>query len=128
MRNEFGSWLRNEIKKSGKTQAEFSDLIGVEQPQLSRILNGTRGTTNQVLDRIAVVLGVSPESVFRMAGELRTTSTDPFTEEAKLLFSQLPPDRREEAIRYIRYLALQQKGDIVGPVSKRVGKPRPSQT
>jgi transcriptional regulator with XRE-family HTH domain len=61
MRKDFGEWLRGKIKELGFTQKEFANLIGIEQPHLSRIISGTRGTSEDVLKRIANALGL-PES------------------------------------------------------------------
>ena len=70
MRKEFCDWLRTEINKSGKTQKEFAEIIGIEQPQLSNILLGRRNTSDEVLNKISISLGIPADQVFRLAGKL----------------------------------------------------------
>lgn len=103
MSKDFGEWLREQIKLSGKTQAEFSDLIGIEQPHLSRIINGGRNASNQVLENIAIILGLPAESVFRQAGILRQKpELDQKIEDLNHLMRELPPGDLEEIELIIR--------------------------
>lgn len=103
MSNNFGEWLREQIKLSGKTQSEFADVIGIEQPHLSRIINGGRNASNQVLENIAVVLGLPPEKIFRQAGILRPKpEIDQKIEDINHLMRDLPPEELEEIELIIR--------------------------
>ena len=112
MSNDFGEWLREQIKLSGKTQSEFSDLIGIEQPHLSRIINGSRNASNQVLENIAMVLGLPAETVFRQAGILRPKpEIDQKIEDLNHLMRELPPDELEEIELIIR-MKLNRQGTV----------------
>jgi len=103
MNNEFGEWLKDRIKSSGKTQKEFAQIIGLEQPQLSRIITGQRGTSDEVLNSIASVLGDPPEMVFRKAGKLphRSLPTEQ-KEELAYLFDQLSDKEKEFYLNFLR--------------------------
>ena len=103
MGKEFGIWLRKKIKETGKTQAEVSSLIGVEQPQLSRILSGERGASIQVLKALARVLNIPDEQVFAKAGVMdekpeRNQKIDQITH---LLYS-LNEENLEELLRIVK--------------------------
>lgn len=110
MRNTFGDWLRAEIKRSGKTQAEFAQSIGIEQPHLSRILSGTRGASADTLKNVAVALGISEQIVFAKAGILTETNpVDQKVKEAAYLLSMLEDDDLEEIIEIARMKLDRQK-------------------
>lgn len=53
--------LRYLITRMRKTQAQFAELIGVEAPNFSRILNGHVKFTDAMANRIVVNLGVSKD-------------------------------------------------------------------
>jgi len=117
MSNNFGEWLREQIKLSGKTQSEFADVIGIEQPHLSRIINGGRNASNQVLENIAVVLGLPAETIFRQAGILRPKpEVNQKIDEISYLMRELSPDDLEEIDQIIR-LKLNRK-----PINKKSRK------
>lgn len=112
MNKDFGNWLRDKIKASGRNQAEFSELIGIEQPQLSRILSGTRGASNQVLENIANALGIPSEIVLLKAGILNPKPVrDEKIDEALHILNMLDGDDLEEIIQIAR-LKLERKPQI----------------
>ena len=103
MRKEFCDWLRTEIKRTGRTQKEFSQIIGIEQPQLSKILSGSSNTSDEVLNKISIALGVPVEHVFRLAGKLPPAPIlDQKIDEAVHLLNLLEPDDLEEIIQITR--------------------------
>ena len=53
--------VRYLIAQMRKTQQQFADTIGVDSPNLSRILNGRAPFTDAMINRIVVNLGVSKE-------------------------------------------------------------------
>lgn len=100
MRNEFGEWLRAEIKKTGKTQKEFSGLIGIEQPHLSRIISGDRGASTDTLKNIAKVLSIPEQTVLTQYGILsKKADINQKLSEATHILSMLGNDDLEEIIQ-----------------------------
>lgn len=65
---EFDAWLRTELKHRGWTLTEFGRRIGVSVAAVSRWAKGQRRPDVESIPRIAAELGVSPETVFNMAG------------------------------------------------------------
>lgn len=53
--------VRYLITRMRKTQQQFADLIGVDSPNLSRILNGRAPFTDAMINRIVVNIGVSKD-------------------------------------------------------------------
>lgn len=53
--------VRYLITRMRKTQQQFADLIDVDSPNLSRILNGRAPFTDSMINRIVVNLGVSKD-------------------------------------------------------------------
>jgi len=104
MRKDFGEWLRKEIKKRGKTQREFAELIGIEQPHLSRILNGTRNASNETLNRIADLLCYPQSVIHEMAGcyESNKSEHDIKIEHAIHLLSKLDNEDIDEIIGFMK--------------------------
>lgn len=53
--------VRYLITRMRKTQQQFADLMGIDGPNLSRILNGRSPFTDSMINRIVVNMGVSKE-------------------------------------------------------------------
>lgn len=127
MRDNFGDWLRQKIKESGKTQKEFADIIGIEQPHLSRILSNTRGASNEILIAIAHALKLPPETIFRTAGLLPPVPSDTqYAEEVLFLLNQLSPPDQLEILELLRFKAerkLERKKATPTTVSRKVKSP-----
>lgn len=66
----FGSWLAVQLKLSGITQSELARRVGVQPPQISRIISGERPPTVDMLISISDALGRPRAEVFRVAGIL----------------------------------------------------------
>ncbi|HAR46112.1 MAG TPA: hypothetical protein DCS05_08065 [Nitrospiraceae bacterium] len=102
MKIKFGSWLKDELIKARINQTDLALKIGLQPPQISRIISGDRGTSIEVLEGIANVLKIPPEVVFRAAAGLPTkTESDEWVEEMKYKISQIPPELRPTAGRVI---------------------------
>lgn len=123
MRDSFGDWLRNKIKESGKTQKEFADMIGIEQPHLSRILSGTRGASNETLNRIATALCIPEKLIFEKAGALHPTSDyNARLTEATYILSMLEEEDIDEIIQIAR-MKLERKKASPTRTSRKVKPP-----
>lgn len=119
--------VTDEIARRNLSIRDFARLVGVSHPTISAILSGDTPSYD-VCGKLAPVLRTSLDATLRAAGLLPPSSTDPLTEEAEHLLSLLSPDRREEAIRFIRYLATTQEGSTSELVTPRMAKPKPSQS
>lgn len=105
MKYEFGEWLREQIKLAGTSQAEFADQIGIKQPQLSRIISGERGASSDVLERIATLLGLPTETVYRKAGLLPEGDFRQVAAEVLgYKLDELTPSQLDELIEYIEFM------------------------
>lgn len=108
MKNSFGEWLREQIKKSGNTQVEFSRKIGITQSQLSRMLSGERGTSNETLESIARILRIPIEEIFRKADILPSTQINTeYQERLAYIFDQLPTTEKKMLVDYAGFLLAQ---------------------
>ena len=56
----FGELLRQAHERSGLTQQQFADRLGVQQPRISEIF-GSASITEALFDRCADALGVAIE-------------------------------------------------------------------
>lgn len=126
METKFVDWLLDELNKRSMSQADLARMSSITPAQISRIISGQRKPGEEALSSIARAFKLPPETVFRAAGLLPDEKPDNYlTVEANFLMSLLTPQQREEAIRYIRYLASQQEGNIESHAT-RVAKPKPS--
>src|SRR3954463_13783078 len=55
--------IRRAIRDDGRTTFEISKLAGVSPQRLYRFLNGTRGLSLEVLDKLALLVGVEVRKV-----------------------------------------------------------------
>lgn len=66
----FGEWLKVQLIEQDMTQSELAVRIGVQPPQVSRLISGEREATPETLIKIADALRMSRQQVFRAAGLL----------------------------------------------------------
>lgn len=79
MANKLGERIRDRMKYRGVSQEQLADMVGVGQPQISRLLRGERGTDIETVKNIATALGESQR-------------------EYVLLLANLPIDKHEARI------------------------------
>lgn len=92
-------------KQRGLSQAELADIIGVEQPTISRFERGFDGVTLRLIKQIAAALGVSVAELFN---EDAVPGEDTLLE----VFRSLPPERRQGWIDLARVALADQKAQI----------------
>lgn len=125
IRKDFGNWLRNEIKVRGRTQAEFAKLLNIEQPHLSHIINGSRGPSDEVLEKISIALNLPMETILIEAGKLkRKPNYNPKVQEAIELLNQLKASDLEEII-FLARIKIERDQD--NPSKKPSRKQTPAQ-
>ncbi|NRS15856.1 helix-turn-helix transcriptional regulator [Brevibacillus sp. HB1.4B] len=120
---EFGVFFARIREKSGyRSQRELADVSGVSHSTINRIEAGTHKTKHETLKVLAAYLkGVTYEELLEKAGILEdipspTSKKDkPLSEYESLFFYELDKlseeDKKKalEHVRYLRYLAEQQK-------------------
>ena len=62
----FGLTVRKRLLEIGMTQVELADQVGTTKGYLNKILNGSR-SGEKYINKIVIVLGISPEELDRTA-------------------------------------------------------------
>ena len=123
----FPQWLLTEINERGWSQGELARRAGITQGAVSHILGGMRSPGPEFCKAVAKALGYPPEVVFRKAGIL--PPKPPQNEETEIalhLLNQLPPEKRQAALQFLKFLAQQESPPLdVSSLSnkKRAGTP-----
>lgn len=101
----FSTWLAEELTKRGWSHNELGRRAGISQTAISNVISGKRNPGADFCVKIAQALNEAPEKVLRLAEVLPSqTADDPILRELHDLVENVPPDRREEALRYLRFL------------------------
>jgi transcriptional regulator with XRE-family HTH domain len=109
-RSAFGRWLLEELDTRRWSMRELARQTEVSESTISRIVSGKRNPSSALCRRIAEVLRVPPERVFREAGLLPDYTEDsPRTREALYLFQKLPEDERQRILLIMRTLLEEQE-------------------
>lgn len=108
----FRTWLAEELARRGWSHNELGRRADISQTAVSNVISGNRNPGCDFCIRIANALGEAPEKVLRLAGILPTSLApdDPVLAELRDLVESLPPERREETVRYLRFLLGQGRG------------------
>lgn len=81
MVNNIGSWIKQGLADIGKNQAWLAEAVGLQTPQISRIISGSSEATPDVLNRIADALRKPRIEAYRAAGHFsEKTNEDPWVE------------------------------------------------
>ena len=104
MKQNFGEWLKEILDKQKINQSELAAMTGVLPAQISRIISGERGTTPEMLDKIAHALKLPPKQVFEAAGWLNETpKKDKMIEQIEHMYSELPDDDKAEILEFVKW-------------------------
>lgn len=103
--------LRAMKVSSGKTTKELSTLADVPEPTLEKLFAGN--TKDPRLKTIAAVvhsMGYTLDDLVPLDAQKKESNNEIVAElsENERIFMSLPPDLRQEALRYMRYLAEQE--------------------
>lgn len=108
---DFSDHLINILNLLDLTQVELAKKARLDKSIISRLINRERKPTPETLLAIAKAINYPPEEVFRWAGFLPPdTKKDHLTEEAEFLLSQLSIYQRQQAVKFIRFLAEEKGG------------------
>lgn len=128
METKFGKWLKAILRQKKLTQADLANRIGVQPPHISRLISGERGTTLELLEKIARALSIPPEEVFRLAVDLPSKNElDKTTKRAENLLQNFKNEEtRKKALEYLEFLSLQEEKEEYNAAlsSKKIPKPK----
>ena len=105
-------WLSGELNRRGWSQNELGRRAGISQFAISSVLSGKRSPGAGFCVKIAAPLEVSPVYVLQLAGilpqdvELPPDIDSATTQEIFTLLRNLPPEKREEALQFLKFLAI----------------------
>ena len=100
--NPLGEWIRNGLMEIGRNQVWLAEKVGVQAPQISRIINGGSETSPELLSAIADALGKPRAQIFRVAGYLEKISEDDeWVEETNYKLKKIPHNLRGVATALI---------------------------
>lgn len=122
--NRLGEWIRAGLKDANKNQVWLAEKIGVQPPQVSRIISGSSEPTADLLSAIADALGKPRLQAYRAAGFLDPqTEDDEWVEEMSYKLKRLPPNLRSVAATVINSLV---EGESTTPRRKPTPKQKSS--
>ncbi len=109
-RSAFGKWLLKELDDRRWSMREFARRCEVSESTISRVVSGKRNPSSDLCRRMAEVLHLPPERIFREAGLLpRSAEESPGIKEALYLFRQLPEGERQRILLIMRTLLEEQE-------------------
>jgi len=104
--NDFGDWLAQSLKDNGWSMSELGRRCGVTHTTISRIINGERKPSDQLYDRLARALRVTPEGIRRRAGILPPSPPKTIRlSEPLRLFASLTESEQESMLIQMKALA-----------------------
>jgi transcriptional regulator with XRE-family HTH domain len=110
MSDAFRDWLTSELDKRHWSQRELARQTRVSQGSISLVLGGARPSADACI-KIAEAFGESYWKVLTLAGILPLTSTsdDPTLQELMEVAQSLPPEDREELLKFAKFRYQQRK-------------------
>lgn len=104
-RSAFGRWLLEHLENKRWSMRELARRCDVSESTVSRIVSGKRNPSPDLCRRMAQVLELPPETVFRAASHLpHVDDRSPKEEEALHLFRRLPDGERDRVLLIMRAL------------------------
>jgi len=108
----FAARLKRAIENRGITQTELAKRSGISKSSISRYLKGDWEGKQDAVYSLAIALNVSEAWLMgfdaKMERESRrpgTISDDGLDADISHLLAKLPPDKRQNVVDYIRFLA-----------------------
>lgn len=110
--NKLGVWIRDGLNELGKNQAWLAEKVGVQPPQISRIISGSSEAPPDLLGAIADALGKPRAQAYRAAGYLnQEAAADEWAEEMTYKLNKLSPGLRAVAERFINSMVEGEEAD-----------------
>lgn len=109
----FATRLKDALDMNHMTAAELSRRTGISEGSISQYLKGTVLAKQDKVYAISKTLNVSPE--WLMAFD--DPSPELLSEEVRIVFNSLSPERQNQALEYLRYLVAQQDKEAMSEES-----------
>lgn len=107
MANNLGEWIKKCLSDLGKSQAWLASEVGVQPPQISRIISGESEATPDTLNAIADALRKPRIQAYRAAGHFGVLpEDDAWFEEMNHKLSLIPEGQRKVAERLLDALVI----------------------
>jgi transcriptional regulator with XRE-family HTH domain len=106
----FTEWLKQELKSRAWSQNELARRAGISQFAVSSVLSGKRKPGATFCVKVAQAFRASPVYALQLAGilpedtKLPAGIDDEAVKEILTIARNLPPEKRAEALRYLRFL------------------------
>jgi transcriptional regulator with XRE-family HTH domain len=107
MSDKLRTWLSKELEKRRWSHGELARLSGISRPLISQVLAGDVTPSADFCIKVAQALNEAPEKVLRLTGILPshpTSDDDSILAELHDLVENLPPQRRKQALDFLRFL------------------------
>jgi transcriptional regulator with XRE-family HTH domain len=91
-----GEKIRALLRQNNRTQVELADAIGLDTPQVSRIVNGRSGTTTATLLKIARFLNVPSVELLSLLDDVEIDMEDPMLSRIISLYSSWDNENDKE--------------------------------
>lgn len=99
----FADWLLQTILERDITQAELAKRSGLSEASISLVINGKRNAGADFCERVARVLNLPVDDVFRRAGLLPIVAmVDERDREVSEIMSKLDSNDKDEMLEYAR--------------------------
>lgn len=103
MESNLGVWIKDALKGIGRNQTWLAEKIGVQPPQVSKIISGGSEVTPENLIAIADALGKPRIQAFRAAGWIDPIpKANEVVEELTEEVMKLPSNDQQEILAFIR--------------------------
>lgn len=105
MSDELRAWLSRELDQRTWSYRELARRADISNALVSRIMSSDMKASPDFCIKVAQALGETPEKLLRLAGILPSTPTseDDTLQELIELARSLPPEDREELLKYARF-------------------------
>lgn len=96
MSNRLGKKIAELLKDRRLKQKELAEAVGLDEPQISKIINGKSGTTPANIVHIAKFLLVPPVELLSLLDDIEINMQDPMLLRIVNLYSSLESDEDRE--------------------------------
>tara|TARA_A100001035_G_scaffold280056_1_gene283766 strand:+ start:3281 stop:3598 length:318 start_codon:yes stop_codon:yes gene_type:complete len=103
MLTEFGFQIERARKQKGLSQQEIAESLGMKQANYSKLVNGNRTMTAEIIDKLSAILDLNKEKLIADSGHNQSPAV--LTRSIK----ELSQDSQKKISDYIELLKLQER-------------------